>query len=79
MDVDVRQEQPALLKLIGVDDAPVHLGDAFELVPGPRRLFEHHISRRHGQQCRDVVFLNPPKEFGLERIHLTTLTPTLLS
>ncbi|TNN84570.1 hypothetical protein EYF80_005270 [Liparis tanakae] len=52
MDVDVCQQQPALLKLIGVHNAPVHLSDAFEVVPGSGRLFQHHVSGRHGQQCR---------------------------
>lgn len=73
MDVDVCQEQPALLKLIGVHNAPVHLRYAFEVVPGSGSLFQHHVSGRHGQQCRYVFFLNSTKDFWLDRI----LSPTI--
>lgn len=71
MDVDVCQEQPALLKLIGVNNAPVHFSYAFELIPGSRSLFQHHISCCHGQQCWHVIFLNSTKDFWLDRISLT--------
>lgn len=62
MDVDVCQEQPALLKLIGINKAPVHLSDAFELVPGSGSLFQHHVSCRHGQECRYVVALKATED-----------------
>ena len=55
--VDVGQEEPALFKLVCVNVIPVHLGDPFELVPGPRGLFEDHVGCGHAQQGGDVVLL----------------------
>ena len=38
LDVDVCQQQPAPLQLLGVLEVPAALGDPLQLVPGPRRL-----------------------------------------
>lgn len=36
---------------------PVIFGDSFELVPGPRSLFQYHVGRRDSIQCTHVFSL----------------------
>lgn len=57
LNVNVSQQQPTLLKLFGIDDVPVHLGYALQLVTCSRGLFQDHVGCGHGQQGRDMIFL----------------------
>ena len=47
LDVDVSQQQPTSLQVLGVLEIPAVLGDPLELVPGTGSLFEEHVGRGH--------------------------------
>mmetsp|Transcript_15924 Transcript_15924/g.19165 ORF Transcript_15924/g.19165 Transcript_15924/m.19165 type:complete len:316 (-) Transcript_15924:1916-2863(-) len=63
LNVDIGQQQPALLKVISLFCVILHLSDSLQLVSGLGGLLQHCKCRCHGQQHRHAVSV------GVRKLH----------